>query len=298
MIINQQGIQALLTSYGAAFKNAFDGASPQFEKITTIVPSSNQSNLYAWMGQFPQLRQWTGDRQLKNIRTYNYQVPNVTYEGSVEVQRESIEDDLYGIYTPMMAEMGLAARMHADELVFGLIANGASGLCYDGLSFFNASHATAGGTSTASNYDSTTGTNVNLWCLLDTRRPLKPLLFQKRREYKFTAFIADPTNEHVFMRNTYVYGVDARVAAAYGLWQCAYGSVNDINSTNVQSYVQSMMALKSDEGKPLGVQPNVCVVGPSNWAAARALFLVPTLTGGAANPNYGLCEVVLSSYLT
>ncbi len=192
--------------------------------------------------------------------------------------------------------MGYSAKVHPDEKIFGALAAGASSLCYDGQYFFDTDHPVIvdGVASTKDNYDATGA--GNLWALLDTKRPLKPLIFQKRREYAFQTF-ASPGDEHVFKRNTFLYGVDARAAFGYGLWQLAYGSLNTLNSDNVQAYAQKMMALKSDEGKPLGVMPDVCVVGPSNWAAARALFLVPTLTGGAANPNFGLCKVIISSYL-
>ncbi len=100
------------------------------------------------------------------------------------------------------------------------------------------------------------------------------------------------------MRDEYVYGADGRSAAGYGMWQMAYGSVGDLSSTNVQAYFATGMGRKSDEGQPLGIMYDTCVVGPSNWAAARALFLVETLSGGAANPNFGLCKVIVTPYLT
>lgn len=297
MLINEAGLSVLRVSFSGSFKGALDGAKPGYQPITTIIPSVNESNIYAWLGQFPQMRKWVGDRIVKNLETFNYQVPNVDFESTVGVPRNKILDDVWGVYGNLMAEMGLAAAMHPDEVLFGLLQNGAAAtsLCYDGLSYFNAAHPSNGGTK--ANYDSVAGTNSNLWCLLDTSRPLKPLIFQKRQDYTFREFADTPENFHNFMRKEFLYGVDARVAGAYGLWQSAYGSINDLNATNVQSYVQAMMGLKTDEGKPLNIRPSVCVVGPSNWAAARALFLVPTLTGGAANPNFGLCEVLQSAYL-
>lgn len=301
ILINEAALAPIRISFSGAFAKGFDGAKPAYAPITTIVPSANETNLYAWMGQFPQMREWTGDRVIKNIREYGYQVVNKDYEATIAVPRNKILDDVWGIYTPMMEEMGFSAAMHPDEIVFGLLANGAAAtsLCYDGKAFFASNHPSGSANTATSNYDSVTGaSNSNLWALLDTRRPLKPVLLQKRQEYTFRTFVDTPENIHNFMRKEFLYGVDARLAGAYGLWQTAYGSVGDLNSTNVQSYVQTMMAIKSDQDKPLNIKPNVCVVGPSNWAAARALFLTPTLTGGAANPNYGLCDVVQSAYLT
>lgn len=302
-IINDALLAALKVGYGDAFRGAFDGATTDFQSVATLVPSSAESNLYAWLGQFPQMREWIGDRQAKAVKANAYQVTNKTFESTVKVPREKIEDDVYQIYTPMMEEMGVSAKQHPDELVFSLAADGASQECYDGQPFLDTDHPStdaSGSLITVDNYDATGG--GNLWYLLDTRRPLKPFLFQKRREYKFTAITSDAGGVgayQVFKSNEFEYGVDCRVNAAYGLWQSAYGSLNTLNGTNVNTYLQKMYALKSDQGKPLGIRPNICLVGPSNFAAARNVFMLPTQPdSAAANPNYNLCQVVMTPYLT
>ncbi len=297
MILNLAGLASLFKSFNAAFQKAFAAAETQWAQIATKIPSSTESNLYAFLGHFPKMREWVGDRQLKNMKASNYTLENKQFESSVAVPKPKIEDDTYGVFAPMIEFMGDAAARHPDELVFAALAAGASALCYDGQYFFDTDHPIVvdGAASTASNYDATGG--GNLWALLDTKRPLKPLIYQERQPIKFASFQKD-SDEHVFMRNEFVYGADGRAAAGYGLWQMAYGSLNTLDSTNVQAYAATMMALKSDEGAPLGIMPDTCVVGPSNWAAARALFLVPTLSGGAANPNFGLCKVLVSPYLT
>ena len=52
---------------------------------------------------------------------------------------------------------------------------------------------------------------------------IKPVIFQRRRDYDLRRMDMRD-DEHVFMRDNYRYGVDARVNAGYGLWQLAYGS--------------------------------------------------------------------------
>lgn len=61
------------------------------------------------------------------------------------------------------------------------------------------------------------------WHLLCTKRSLKPFIFQERKKAKFTALTRD-TDDNVFMRDEYLYGVDARDGVGYGFWQMAYGS--------------------------------------------------------------------------
>lgn len=61
------------------------------------------------------------------------------------------------------------------------------------------------------------------WHMLCTKRSLKPFIFQERKKAKFTALTKD-TDENVFMRDEFLYGVDARDGVGYGFWQMAYGS--------------------------------------------------------------------------
>jgi phage major head subunit gpT-like protein len=293
MIINTANLASLQISYKAAFKNAFEQATPDWNKVATKIPSISESNLYAFLGQFPRLREWIGDRHVKNLAAHAYSLINKDFEATVAVPRNSIEDDQYGVFTPLMEEMGYAAKSHPDERVFAALAAGATDLCYDGQPFFDANHPV--GASTQSNYDSTAVTN--LWVLMDTRRPIKPLIWQMRKNYQFATFNR-PTDEHVFMRKEYLYGVDGRMAAGYGPWQFAYGSLNTLNSTNVEAYIATMMATESDEGGKIGVKPNLIVCGPSNWAAARDLFTTQFLASGATNPNYQLVDVLVTPHLT
>ncbi len=297
MIINTANLASLMLAYKASFQGAFAGTENTWDKIATLVPSTTGSNLYAFLGQFPKLREWIGDRVIKNMAAHDYTLVNKTFESTVSVPVDTIEDDQYGVFSPLFAEMGYAAKIHPDEIVYALLALGASSLCYDGQFFFDTDHPVIaeGVATTKDNYDATAV--GGLWVLMDTRRPLKPLIFQKRKDYNFQAF-NKPDDDNVFMRNEFLYGVNARANAGFGLWQLAYGSLNTLNATNVDAYVTKMMQLRSDEDKPLGIRPNLLVCGPSNRAAARALVETQILASGATNPNYKEFEVVVSPFLT
>lgn len=297
MIINVQNLAVLFQAYKAAYQGAFDQAPTLWDRIATLIPSATESNFYAFLGQFPKLREWLGDRQIKNIATSNYSLANKQFESTVAVPRPKLEDDTYGVFTPLIAEMGYAAKVHPDELVFAGLAAGAASLCYDGQFFFDTDHPVIvnGVASTKSNYDATGG--GSMWVLADTSRPLKPMIFQKRKDYEFQQFNR-PTDEHVFMKNEFLYGVDARCNVGYGLWQLAYASLNTLNSTNFDAAVTAMQSLRSDEDRPLGVRPNLLIVSPANRAAARALIETQFLSSGASNPNYKEVEVMVSPFLT
>ena len=295
MILNTANLASLFTGYKANFQSAFMQATPDWPTVATEVPSSTETNLYAWLGQFPRLREWLGDRIVKNISTSNYSVTNKQFEATVGVPIPKIKDDTYGVFAPLMSEMGYAAKLHPDEILFAMLLAGHTGLCYDGQGFFDTDHpvVVSGAVTTSSNYDATGG--GNMWCLMDTKRPIKPLIYQNREPYNFQTF-TQPGSEHVFKRNEYLYGVDARMAGAYGLWQLAYASLNTLNATNFDAAVTAMMSFKSDEDRPLGIRPNLLVVGPSNRAAARSLIETQFTSTGASNPNYKEVDVLVSPY--
>jgi phage major head subunit gpT-like protein len=66
-------------------------------------------------------------------------------------------------------------------------------------------------------------TNATAWFLLDVSRAIKPLIFQQRKKPEFVA-MTQPTDDNVFMQKQYLYGIDGRDNAGYGLWQLAFGS--------------------------------------------------------------------------
>ena len=59
------------------------------------------------------------------------------------------------------------------------------------------------------------------WFLLCTSRPIKPLIWQQRKKPKFVSKTQE-TDDNVFMKKTFLYGVDSRGNAGFGFWQMAY----------------------------------------------------------------------------
>lgn len=140
MVITSQNLQGMYSGFNALFNKAFTEATPQYEKVAMIVPSSGADETYGWLGQFPTLREWIGGREICNLTAVGYTIKNKDYELTIGVERNDIMDDKIGIYSPMFQEMGASAKMHPDELVFSLFAAGFTNNCYDGVAFFSDKH--------------------------------------------------------------------------------------------------------------------------------------------------------------
>ncbi|GAB4208015.1 MAG: Mu-like prophage major head subunit gpT family protein [Tibeticola sp.] len=293
-IITPALITSLRTGYSKAFQDALAATPTDWEKVATRVPSSNASNTYGWLNQFPKLREWVGDRVVKDMAAQGYQITNKLYEGTVGVKRTDIEDDNVGIYTPLFAEMGRAAKAHGDELVFGLLAAGESTLCYDGQNFFDTDHPVypnVDGTGTATLVANLQAGTGPAWYLLDTSRALKPLIFQERTTPELEAMTAT-NDEGVFVRDEYRYGIRYRCNAGFGFWQMAYKSKATLDAVNFNAAMAAMMGIQADGGRPLGVKPTVLVVPPSLRAAAIEIVKNERLASGASNPNFGAVDLI------
>ena len=62
MIVNSVALQSIFKGFKTLFNEAFAGTKPTYEKVATVVPSSTKSEEYGWLGAFPRLRKWVGDR--------------------------------------------------------------------------------------------------------------------------------------------------------------------------------------------------------------------------------------------
>ena len=299
-IVTPALLQALFTGFRSDFQAGMKQADPQWNKVAMEIASTSKSNTYGWLGKFPAFREWVGDRVLNSMQAHGYSIANKTFESTVAVSRDDIEDDNVGVYSPLFTEMGRMAEAHPDELVYGLLSAGTSTLCYDGQNFFDTDHPVypnADGTGTAesvSNWDDNSGSGT-AWYLLDTTRAIKPIILQERRKANLQA-MTKLDDEHVFTANEYRFGVDVRRNVGFGLWQLAYGSRKELNADNLWEAISAMREFKADGGRPLGVRPNVLVVPPALEKQATRL-LERELDANSSNELKGRLELVVPDYL-
>lgn len=297
MLINEQNMAMAFTGFKALFQDQFEAATADWDKVAMKVPSTGRDTTYAWLGQFPQFREWvSGPRQLKALEAHGFAIENIKFESTVKIARDDFADDNYGAFGKMFAEMGLAAKKHPDELVFALLKDGFAQACYDGQYFFDTDHPyqpdPAGAVTSVSNMQAGTDTP---WYLLDGSRPLKPLIFQVREDYDLRT-MTRPDDTHVFLNDEYLYGIRARVNAGFGVWQLAFASKAPLNPANYAAARTAMQGFRGDRGRILGVKPNLLVVPPSLEEAARKIVAATNEQGGS-NPWAATAEVVVSAYL-
>ncbi len=284
----QQTINKANVGFKTIFNKAFNETKTEYERVATVVPSSNSSESYQWLGTLPRLRKWVGDKIVKNIQNHDYTLKNEPFEATISINKFDMQDDNLGIYKPQVESLAQSAKLHPEELVFGVLETGFTNKCYDGVTFFGshkvgkftyqnksdkaltmdsyiearanmmkikdeegkslrimpdllivppALEKTAMDILKADFINGTTNPYKNTaeilvvpelnsdtaWYLLDTKKPIKPLIYQERQKPKFLTLTND-TDDIVFMKGNYLYSVEARGNAGYGFWQMAYGS--------------------------------------------------------------------------
>lgn len=296
MIINRHNLAIAYTAFKAAFKEAFDGAEIDYDRIVMEVNSTTAVEQYGWLGSTTRFREWIGDRVIQALKQHDFSIKNKSFENTVGVPREAYEDDQYGIYKPLMAQLGQDAKEHPAELVYALLAKGFTEKCYDGQNFFDTDHPVLdenGEEQSTSNFGGGSGTP---WFLIDTSRVIRPLILQKRKPYNFVQMDGEK-DENVFMRKEYLYGVDARLNVGFGLWQLAYASKQELNAENFNAAYAAMQGLKGDNGRPLGIRPKLLVVPPSLRAKALEVVKAERDAAGATNINRDVVEVMDTPWL-
>jgi phage major head subunit gpT-like protein len=284
MIINADALARVYTAFSAVFNNAFQATQTWHEQVAMTVPASTRTMDYKFLLDFPTVREWIGDRQINSLDPKSFQVDTKDYEATIEIDRNDMEDEQLGLYNPIIAAMAEEAKRHPERLIADLLKSGATSSCYDGQSFFATAHP-VGTTKTVSNLDSGSGT---AWYLIDKTRAVKPFIFQMRRGVQLVR-MDRPDDEHVFVHKKFRYGVDYRGAAAYGLWQLAYCSTQELNATNYSSARTAMMSITNVDGRPLGITPSLLIVPPALEGKAReilnAQFIIGSDTAGGSKSN-------------
>jgi phage major head subunit gpT-like protein len=207
-------LQALQTSVSFIFQSAYRDYAEQLSGlVSTEVPSSTQTNTYAWMLRLLSMRQWNGPRVIQNLQSKVHAVSNRDFEATVGCDRNEIEDDQLGVFSLNMQMLGRSAARLRGELCREAIVNNAVG--FDGVPYFAANH------------------------------PLNPA------------------------------GVQSNTSALA------------LTQTNLAAVKALMMSFAGEDGKPLGVRPNLVVVPSSLELTIKTILVAEYGANGASNVSRG-----------
>lgn len=136
--------KTLIENLQVGFRSDFDKAwreTPIWgDQLAMTVPSSTRTNTYGWMARLLKMRKWDGPRIIQNLKTHAYMLENEPFEATVGVDRDDINDDMLGIYSPMFSELGRVGRKWSDQTLKTALQAGTTNTGFDDVAFFASTH--------------------------------------------------------------------------------------------------------------------------------------------------------------
>lgn len=297
-------LNAITEQFRKEFQAGLQSYESQWQKVAMEIPSTTKTNTYGFLGKFPKMREWIGSRQVKNMEAQGTSITNKTFESTVGISADDIDDDQVGLYRPMVQLAGESAAQLPDEEVFGLLEKGKSTICYDGQNFFDTDHPLfsevdgSGTQTTQSNLTVGTDDDAPTFYILDVHSVVKPLIWQKRQAPEIIPQFDANKSDHVFMENEYLWGAKARGAAGFGFWQYIHRvEKTALTKANVTKIIEKMKGLKANGNKAINIRPNLILVPVSLETAAKELFKTK-IVNGTTNILENELDVLASPYIS
>lgn len=290
MDVNAQNMRSIYTAISTVFNEQFAATKTFYPSVAMTVLSTTAGNEYPRMDDLPGMREWFGDRVAHSLSAQTYTIKNRKFETTVSLLRDQVEDDQIGFFKTMVAQLAQDAAAFPDQLVFPLFKNGDKERCYDKQYFFDTDHPgynDEGGETSVSNLMKG---DKPAWYLVDDSKVIKPMVFQQRKAFKLTAKDKD-TDSNVFEKDAFVYGVDGRCNAGFGLWQLALKATVELTAENYEKARQSMSTIRKRNGQVIDIRPTKLLVPSALEGVARKILNADLINGGETNIWKGTAEV-------
>lgn len=139
MVFNTSLLEkGLLAVFERAYQSILDRPHlQQVMQIMTEVPSTATSESFAWLGDFPLVQEWIGDRNVGALKDYSYTIKNKDWIIPARIHENELADDQVGAIEPRIRMMARMLGQHPMDLVTELLVSGTSNLAYDGVAFFS-----------------------------------------------------------------------------------------------------------------------------------------------------------------
>ena len=112
-------------------------------KLAARFTSNQESETYKWLGQVPGVREFLGERMMKQLRASGVTIVNRKWESSLQIDVDDIRRDKTGQVSVRIDELAAKFADHPAKLLTDLIIQGENttlAACHDGQALFSASH--------------------------------------------------------------------------------------------------------------------------------------------------------------
>ncbi len=174
----------------AEFFQRYEAQATYYADLSTRIPSTRDRENYRWLGSIPKMREFGSGRLARGIREESFDVENMKYEATLEIDRDSLSDAQDQQLRIRIGELAVRAATHKDFLISDLLKNGANAgfNSYDGLTFFNDAHV-SGASGSQDNKLTATAADPNNPTVAEFKTALRAAIAQM---LAFKDDVADP----------------------------------------------------------------------------------------------------------
>ena len=112
-VVNAATLEALWVSFNTIFQQTLERTKTRIDDIASAVPSSTRIEHYPVAALTGRMREWVKDRVIQDLAAFEASVRNLTFEHTIGVPREDIEDDVTGRLRAGDPAAGRARRARA-----------------------------------------------------------------------------------------------------------------------------------------------------------------------------------------
>lgn len=136
MDINAKNLGDLFKGFQLLFKRGVETVDKAYLKFTMEINSTTAVEIFPWLNTIGPMKEWLSDRDIENISSDKLEVKNRKFEKTIGVSRDSLEDDQYGVYSPVVTDLGYEAESLWGNLAEEALAAGNITKWADGKTFF------------------------------------------------------------------------------------------------------------------------------------------------------------------
>lgn len=141
MIISPQVVQDLQAQFQMDFDGAFQAASvDRWQDRAYRSDTKAYRTVHHWLAAQPEMRKWVGARVVNNLVSRAFELKNEDWEYTISVDVNDVFYDNLGAYEDRGRIAGNVAARWYEKLTTDAMVAGNTTLCWDGQSFYNASH--------------------------------------------------------------------------------------------------------------------------------------------------------------
>lgn len=120
--------------------DSVESANPFYPRLSLRVESNTDYENYDWLGSFPGMREWLGDRKFHQLTSAEFLIKNKDWESGIQLPKKHIDDGRTGYFDRLAEGLANEASYHPDELMIETMEGAETIRCFDGAFFFDTNH--------------------------------------------------------------------------------------------------------------------------------------------------------------